>query len=215
MIQIDDAGSGSLIGGTCIGVMRAETGEFDFDIIPIDLYRPEYFEKKIYLDEVVRIIGKSFQKLSVEKKEQIEVCRGYMFDRLRPWLKNNQYQYINTSIDEPLQQKIENTFSQYVIQLGLPEQYINYTKYPFHFHRLLRWVYADYDKRKTLCKTGWKSWEKYGNLELEKKTGFLKHSRYKCLKCGESIKSESPVEIIKYISNRPNTIYMHIDCEKI
>ena len=215
MIQIDDAGSGSLIGGTCIGVMRAETGEFAFDIIPISLYQPDYFEKKIYLDEVVNIIEKSFKKLEVSRNEKVEVCRGYMFDKLRPWLRENQYQYINTSIEEPLQTKIEDTFSQYVIQLGLPEQYINYTKYPFHFHRLLRWVYADYDNRQPFCKTGWKSWQKYGNLQIEKKIGFLKHSRYKCLKCGESIRSESQIEILKYISNRPNIVYMHIDCEKI
>ena len=213
MIQIDDAGSGSLIGGTCIGVMRTETGEFYYDIIPISLYQPDCFEKKIYLDEVVHIIKKSFEVLGVSKDENIEVCRGYMFDKLRPWLKKNQYQYVNTSIKEPLQSKIEYTFSQYVVGLGLPEQYITYTKYPFHFHRLLRWVYADYKNRKQLCKRGWKSWEKYGNLSIEKKNGYLKHSWYKCLKCGEAINSESPVQILKYVSNRPNTIYMHMDCE--
>ena len=34
MIQIDDSGSGSLIGGTCIGAIRVETGDYAYDFIP-------------------------------------------------------------------------------------------------------------------------------------------------------------------------------------
>ncbi|MEW9123102.1 MAG: hypothetical protein AB2421_10360 [Thermotaleaceae bacterium] len=213
MIQIDDAGSGSLVGGTCIGAMRKETGEYYYDIIPIELYQPKNFEKKIYLESVVSIAQSLFKKLDINKTEKIEVCRGYMFDRLRPWLRENQYDFMNTSIGEPLQTVVERTFSQYVIQLGLPPSYIHYTKYPFHFHRLLRWVYADYDNRKILCKRGWRSWEKYGALKVEKKAGSLNHSRYNCLRCGEPIMGNSPVEILKYISNKPNTIYLHCNCK--
>ena len=50
MIQIDDAGSGSLIGGTCIGAMRKETKEYYYDFIPIELYRTPSFHRKDYLD---------------------------------------------------------------------------------------------------------------------------------------------------------------------
>ena len=45
MIQIDDAGSGSFVGGTCIGVYRPETTEFLFDIIPVDFNNTEKFNK--------------------------------------------------------------------------------------------------------------------------------------------------------------------------
>ena len=37
MIQIDDAGSGSFVGGTCIGFYRPETNEYFFEIIPVEL----------------------------------------------------------------------------------------------------------------------------------------------------------------------------------
>lgn len=47
MIQIDDAGSGSLVGGTCIGAVRKETGEFHFDFIPIEYYKKPYFQAKL------------------------------------------------------------------------------------------------------------------------------------------------------------------------
>lgn len=212
MIQIDDSGSGSLIGGTCIGVLRTETGEYLYDIIPLELYQNEFFDKKKYLDKVVEISQRFLKKLEVASDEKIEVCRGYMFDRLRPWLKENNYNYISTTIGEPLQTKVEDTFEKYAIQLGLPKDFLAYTKYPFHFHRLLRWVYADYDHRVNLCKTGWKSWKKYGNLHLELSTSHVKKSNYKCLKCFKPIEDFSEVKVMKYISNRPNIIYLHKDC---
>ena len=212
MIQIDDSGSGSLVGGTCIGALRKETGEFYFDVIPLEFYQNTSFNKKTYLDKVVQFTQTFFQKLEVSKEEKIEVCRGYMFDRLRPWLKENNYNYVNTTIGEPLQSLIEKTFEEYAIELGLPHEFLTYTKYPFHFHRLLRWVYADYNNRVELCKTGWKSWKKYGDLEVELGTSCINKSKYKCLKCWEPIEDHSTIQVMKYYSNKPNTIYLHTKC---
>ena len=91
MIQIDDAGSGSFVGGTCIGVYRPDTNEYYFDIIPVELYSNENFKKKLYLDEVVKIVARAFNALQVDKNEQIDVCRGYMFDNLKKWFKEKGY----------------------------------------------------------------------------------------------------------------------------
>ncbi|WP_281426048.1 hypothetical protein [Crassaminicella profunda] len=212
LIQIDDSGSGSLIGGTCIGAMRAETKEYFYDIIPLEFYHSNQFEKKLYLDKVVDIVSSLLETLHVSKDEKIEICRGYMFDKLRIFLKENQYNFSSTSIGEPLQSQVENTFEEYTVSLGLPHEFLTYTKYPFHFHRLLRWVYADYDHRVSLCKTGWKSWKKYGNLDLQIETTYLKHSRYNCLKCWNKINDNTHVKVLKYHSNKPNIIYLHLDC---
>ncbi len=212
LIQIDDSGSGSLIGGTCIGAMRKETKEYYHEIIPIELYRPDIFDNKIYLDHAVEITKKLLDNLAVTKEETIEICRGYMFDRVRVWLKEQGYNFTSTSIEDPLQTSVEATFESYTIELGLPKQFINYTKYPFHFHRLLRWVYADYDNRYPLCKTGWKSWKKYGCLSVDTSYKELPKSRYRCLKCGLPIEDKSTVKVLKYISNRPNIVYLHHQC---
>jgi len=212
LIQIDDSGSGSLVGGTCIGALRKETGEYYFDIIPLEFYQNMSFNKKLYLDQVVQFTQTFFLKLEVSKEEKIEVCRGYMFDKLRPWLKENNYKYVNTTIGEPLQSLVESTFEQYSIELGLPNEFLTYTKYPFHFHRLLRWVYADYNNRVKLCKTGWKSWKKYGELEVELGTSCINKSKYKCLKCWEPIEDNSTIKVMKYYSNKPNIIYLHTKC---
>ncbi|WP_243109363.1 hypothetical protein [Anaerophilus nitritogenes] len=212
LIQIDDSGSGSLIGGTCIGAMRRETKEYAYDIIPLHFYHDHAFEKKLYLNHVITIIKNLFHRLGVNKDEKIEVCRGYMFDELRLYLKEEGYHFYNTVIEDPLQSKIEKTFEEYTISLGLPREFLNYTKYPFHFHRLLRWVYADYENRSCLCKTGWKSWKKYGNLNLQIEESCLNHSKYKCLKCFEKIENNTNVKVLKYHSNKPNIIYLHMNC---
>lgn len=212
MIQIDDAGSGSLLGGTVIGITRVETHEYAFEIIPLDYYRNSSFENKEYINYVVTIIKKLFKDLDVTHEEKIEVCRGYMFDKLKIWLEENDYNYICTQINDPLQSLVEKTFENYAISLGLPESFITYTKYPFHFHRILKWVYADYENRSPLCKTGWKSWQKYGNLPIEIDEEKVKNINLVCFKCNTIIPKNSMAKVKKYRSNRPNKIFLHSNC---
>lgn len=212
MILIDDAGSGSLIGGTCIGIYRVETNEFKYDIIPLELYNKENFHKKLYLNYVDTIISNLFMELRVSLEEEIYVCKGYMFDALRKWLKKNGFNWYNAKIGEPLQNIIESTFEYYTVNLGLPINFIKYTRYPFHFHKLLRWVYADYKNRSILCKTGWKSWKKFGNLPCEIDYLQLNKSNYYCLYCGRKIKDFSVVKVIRYFSNKKQEVFLHEKC---
>ena len=212
MIYIDDAGSGSLIGGTVIGAMRKETKEYTYDIIPLEYYNYINFSKKLYLNKVVDITQDLFTKLDVNHDEPIYICRGYMFDKLRHWLKSEGYDYQSIKIADPLQSKIEKTFENYTIGLGFPKRYISYTKYPFHFHRILKWVYADYDNRVNLCKVGWKSWDKYGSLETTTENELVNKKNFICLKCNKKIKVNTEAKLIKFTSNKPQTIYLHHNC---
>ena len=56
IIQIDDSGSGSLLGGTCIGAIRIETSEYVYDFIPLEYYSPENFKAKKYLEKACQIV---------------------------------------------------------------------------------------------------------------------------------------------------------------
>jgi hypothetical protein len=212
MIQIDDAGSGSLIGGTCIGAVRVETKEYLYDFIPLKYYREDNFKNKRYLMKCKDIVMKLLNALNAPINEEIHICRGYMFDEARKFLMQVGYSVYATKIEDPLQNMIEMTFQDYANGLGLPLQYTVYTKYPFHFHRILRWVYADYTKRSKLCKTGWKSWKKYGNVEVKSYYDHLYKENYTCLRCGKKIHRGSRVRVLKYYSNCPNTVYLHDSC---
>ncbi|WP_010243607.1 hypothetical protein [Acetivibrio cellulolyticus] len=213
MIQIDDAGSGSFVGGTCIGVYRPETNEYFFDIIPVELYNKENFKNKYYLDEVVNIVANAFKAMNVHKTETIEICRGYMFEKLRKWLDNQGFCWYSTQICGRIQDVVEKNYMLYTVRLGVPEAYIQYTKYPFHFHKLLRWVYADFDNRIGICKTGWKSWSKYENIIPELSHDIMKQSNIFCLKCGKRIKKGSKTSVLNFTSNRDQYIYLHEKCQ--
>lgn len=212
MIQIDDAGSGSLVGGTCIGILRPETGEYYHEIIPVQLYNEENFKNKGYIYYTTNVIKNAFSKMKVDQDESISVCQGYMFEHARKYLKESRFKFSSEKIEEPLQSIIEKTFEDYTISLGLPRAFISYTKYPFHFHRLLKWVYADYENRTALCKTGWKSWMKYSDMERRVYYDKLLKSNYVCLKCGDRIPDNSRVKVIKFFTDKVNYVYVHKNC---
>lgn len=212
MIQIDDAGSGSLVGGTIIGMIRVETGDYYYEVIPIKLFTSPYFEEKKYDEYSKKIIKRGFKELKVSKDEHIEICQGYMFNSARKYLKENNYNFLSTKIDEPLQSIIEESFTDYCVGLGIPLDYLDYTKYPFHFHRLLKWVFADFKNREKLCKRAWKSWKKYSHINKESYTDHIYGGKYYCLKCGNKINTPSKIKTIKFTTNRKYTIYMHTKC---
>lgn len=213
MIQIDDAGSGSLIGGTLIGIYDTVNDLYYDEIIPLRLYQGNFFNQKLYQGFVIDIVRNGFKELNISSSSDIELCQGYMFDKLRIWLTKNNYNWHNTKIVGPLQSMIETNFNQYALGLGFPYQYIKYIKYPFHFHRILKWVYADYKKRSKLCKTGWKSWQKYGMQDITKETGYINgKTTFHCLKCGKIINSKKKVQILRFSSYKPNLIFLHVSC---
>ncbi|HHY05795.1 MAG TPA: hypothetical protein GX532_02305, partial [Clostridia bacterium] len=131
MIEIDDAGSGSLIGGTGIGILKKETQEYFFDLIPIHCFQPPAFSEKKYQDYVINIVKKAFKQLQISKKETIYLCPSYIFDHLRKWLSTQGYHWQNTKIVGPLQNKVETSFNHYVIRLGLPTNFVIHARYAF------------------------------------------------------------------------------------
>lgn len=212
MIQIDDAGSGSLIGGTMIGALRVESMDCYYDLIPLKYFKSPYFENKDYIKYSTKIVCDALAYLKPDKDEPIEICRGYIFDHARPCLTSMGYNVIPSVIKNPLQDIIEREYFNYIISVGVPEDYLKYTRYPFHFHRLLKWVLADYKNRSRLCKTGWQSWKKYSSTRTISYTDYIYSGNYCCLKCGASIDVPGRIKVIEFETNRRYFIYMHENC---
>ena len=76
MIQIDDAGSGSLVGGTCIAALRIETGEYKYDFIPVSLYQNGNFYRKLYLEKSKEIVISLLKELKVSKDEEMKYVKA-------------------------------------------------------------------------------------------------------------------------------------------
>lgn len=212
MIQIDDAGSGSLIGGTLIGAIRTDDMNYYYDIIPLKYFKSPLFEEKDYIKYSTKIVCDALDYLKPGKDEPIEICRGYIFDHARPYLLNMGYNIIPASIENPLQDIVEGEYFNYIINMGIPEEYLKYTRYPFHFHRLLKWVLADYSHRSAICKTGWQSWKKYSKTHIISYTDYIYSGSYCCLKCGNSINVPSRIKVMEFETNKKYFIYMHESC---
>lgn len=211
MIHIDDAGSGSLIGGTGIGILNTKNNKYYFNIIPLEYYQTQLFEEKAYQDFVIEIAKEGFQEVKASQDDAIEICQGYMFDKLRVWLTGQGYDWNNNKIEGVLQEKVEASFNHYVISLGLPENFVKHARFAFGFHRLLKWVFADMENRKKLCKTQWKSWIKWGSVEKSIYQNKLSYQDF-CLKCGQKLLPPQEVITIEYMTTKPATVNLHPNC---
>lgn len=164
-IQIDDQGWGTPVGGVGIIILRKETEEIYYDIVPIEHFNLENFKKKTYLNSARDIVKKGFIKLNIPKDEEIEICSGCIHDRTAEWLKDEGYRFKVTKIDGGAQKKGEEMFIEYLRSLGIPnppaivEETVE--EYKTQFFYLVDWVRIDPEGRKPLCKTGWKYFIKF------------------------------------------------------
>ncbi len=164
-IQIDDQGWGTPVGGVGIIVLRKETEEIYYDIVPIEHFNLENFKKKTYLGSARNIVEKFFIKLNVSKNEEIEICSGCIHDKTSEWLKNEGYKFNVMKIDGLAQLKGERLFIDYLRSLGIPnppaivEETVD--EYKAQFFYIVDWVRRKPGERKHLCKTGWKFFIKF------------------------------------------------------
>ena len=63
-----------------IGAFRCETQEFRYDVLDVKYFRYPRFRSKEYLSQASKVVFQLLDKLKLEKDEQIQICRGYIFD---------------------------------------------------------------------------------------------------------------------------------------
>ena len=166
-IQIDDQGWGTPVGGVGIIVVRKDTGDIHYDIVPIELFDLMNFKKKTYMDSARGIVEQGFIKLKVTKDEEIEICSGCIHDKTAKWLNDEGYNFKVMKIDGNAQLKGEQLFIEYLRSLGVPnppaivEETVD--EYKAQFFYIMDWVRKDPEARKPLCKTGWPFFIKFFN----------------------------------------------------
>ncbi len=168
-IQVDDQGWGTPVGGVGIIVIRKETLELHYDIVPMEHFRVEQFGRKTYLGGARDIVKAGFSKLKVMKNEDVLICPGCIHDKTVEWLKNEGYTFEVAKIDGIAQQKGEELFTEYLHSLGVPDPppIIDETveEYKAQFFYLMDWVKQDAPGRKHLCKTGWKFFKRFFKIK--------------------------------------------------
>ena len=161
-ITIDDAGSGDLLFGVVIGAFRKETQEFRYGIINVKYFKYGQFRRKEYLKESSRVVFQLLNRLKLKSKEEIHICKGYIFDKavsdLRKTYGDNRINRVK--VDGRPQLLTETAYLDEIRNLGyepLEERECQRAKSFFH---MMRWLKKNPDNLK-YAKTGWPRLSRY------------------------------------------------------
>ena len=165
-IEIDDTGTGIMVGPAIIGLRRVETNELVFKEIPVELFNEENFKMKKPFFKTVDLIKEGLKELKHGEEEIIHVCPGSYFDKARRYFKEEGIAYENRQIEGELQDALEEKTDNLLINIGFDPKTLEELK-PLQksdkkaYHRYLSkairdWVCEDYDNRVKHVKTGHK-----------------------------------------------------------
>jgi hypothetical protein len=161
-IIIDDAGIGDLLFGVVIGAYRNETQEFTYDVLDVKFFRYPRFQSKEYLNQASRVVFQLLDKLKLKKDEQIQICRGYIFDEAVNGLKerygDNQIDRI-TVTGEP-QRLTETAYLDEIRNLGYEPVKERDEKKAKSFFHMMNWLKRNPEKL-IYAKTGWPRLQRY------------------------------------------------------
>ncbi len=172
-IEIDDSGTGDMVGSAFVGIYRIETGELLFKEIPIHLFDEYGFDMKLPKLKTLDLIIEGLKELKYNRNETIHICQGNIFDYVRSYFRKNKISFENCSIKGELQKTIEERYLSYLDKIGFkikPEFKPKFSEdYPFRNRMLKNWVCRDFKNRLKYIKAGLKkSFENLLKLIQEK-----------------------------------------------
>jgi len=159
-IEIDDAGTGDLVGDAFIGFLRKETGQLLFKTLPLEVFQKKSLEEKTHLKRVVNLVKEALEQLDFDKgKEKILLCRGNIFDELRAYFIEEGINYEPAIIEGKLQEAVEMRYIDHLRNdLGIHSKNLTTKSGAKRYFVLFNWVSYDFYNREKYVKTGFKRW---------------------------------------------------------
>ncbi|MFX1456242.1 MAG: hypothetical protein ACFFDB_12785 [Promethearchaeota archaeon] len=179
-IEIDDAGTGDLVGDAFIGLLRKETGELIFKTLPIELFKGENWQNKKPFSETVNLVKEGLTELDFKNNgEIIKICRGNIFDQVREYFLEEGISYEDAIVEGKLQEAVEGKLVDHLRNdLGVRSKNLTLKSGAKRFFVLFNWVCHNFPKRENYVKSGFKKWntiwrdralEKYERIQNSKK----------------------------------------------
>ncbi|TXT57178.1 MAG: hypothetical protein BAJALOKI2v1_520005 [Promethearchaeota archaeon] len=160
-IEIDDSGTGDLIGDAFIGFHRVETGEICFRSVHVGLFNEENWKQKEPFNKAVELVKQGLKQLNFDKeKDKILICRGNFFDKVREYFENQDIKYESTVIDGKLQDAVEGRLVKHLRKLGVNSKRLTKKSGATRYFVLFNWVCRDFYNRERYVKTGFPAWKK-------------------------------------------------------
>ncbi|MFX1504245.1 MAG: hypothetical protein ACFFDH_25015 [Promethearchaeota archaeon] len=159
-IEIDDAGTGDLVGDAFIGFRDTKNGKLIFKSVPVGLYNEDNKNDDRPKKHIVEIVKKALRALNHGKEDRILLCRGNCFDLVREYFEENNIYYEPAIIEGELQDAVEGRFVQHLRKLGVSSRNLSKESGIQRYFILFDWVSRDFPNRERFVKTGFPSWKK-------------------------------------------------------
>lgn len=167
--EIDDAGTGDLLGDAIIGFYIEEKDVFIAKHIPLEYFQNENAKLKYPEKFTAELIINTLNELGFNpKNDTIFICTGNIFVDAKKLLKDKGYKYTETKIEGVLQQKVEQAYLDYLKTLGVNVN-ITIESGKDRYFQLFNWLVEDYPNRRKYVKTGFNMWQKkWEQIALER-----------------------------------------------
>lgn len=213
-VEIDDAGTGSPVGGVVIGILKGQV--FNYRVLPVTLFREESNKTNAEVkDEVLNAVLELLKTVNFDPElDEIYICRGDIFSHVHRYFEEMGYMWLPSKIDSKLQDLVEAAFDFHLVELGVPRLLVKRLYAYWHYvTELLKWVVLDMDSREKFVKTRfpvWKNEWKYARLTFEK--GVSNRVLY-CIECGDCIEKREQIITVKIKTPRRGVkTYLHKSC---
>ena len=180
-IEIDDAGTGDLVGDAFIGFLRKETGELIFKTLPVNLFKRENWKNKKPYKEVVTLVKEGLSELKFQKDvDIIHLCRGNIFDQVRNYFLEEGINYEDAIVEGKLQDAVERKLIKHLRNdLSVRSRNLTIKSGAKRFFVLFNWVCYDFYNREKYVKTGFKKWNTVWRERAIEKFNKIRNSRKK------------------------------------
>lgn len=159
-IEIDDAGTGDLVGDAFIGFRDTSTGKTIFQSVPVILYNEENKGEDQPKKRILKVVIKALRALNHNEGDRILICRGNCFDLVREYFDENKIYYEPAIVEGELQNAVEGRFIQHLRKLGVRSNNLTVESGIQRYFLLFNWVCRDFPNRERYVKTGFPSWKK-------------------------------------------------------
>ncbi len=162
-IEIDDAGTGDLLGNAFIGLRDTSTEKIIFQSVPVDLYKDDEDNNKHILEpkkHILKVVIKALRILNHNDSDRILLCRGNCFDLVREYFEENGIYYEPAVVEGVLQDAVEGRFIQHLRKLGIKSSKLTTEAGFQRYFVMFNWICQDFPNRERYVKTGFPSWEK-------------------------------------------------------
>ena len=160
-IEIDDAGTGDIVGHAFIGLLRKETGEIIMKTLSVELFKGESWKNKEPYKETVSLVKEGLKELNFDKDhEVIKLCRGNIFDRVREYFLEEGINYEDAVVEGKLQDAVEGKLVEHLRNdLGVRSKNLTTKSGAKRYFLLFNWLCYNFYKREKYVKSGFKKWK--------------------------------------------------------